>query len=390
MQTSIVSGTAMADRSPQIDPLAVPIKINTYMVEAALRNDELSSLYTWLWLRAWDVATNLQATGRVYDIHHLVTQLAQQTNRSTKTVRRHIQRADEDGYIVLDRERDCISIKSRQKLTYWLWRMDATDENRSLPDMHMRHPDDVLALNVVLPEVWTPEGISAQRSRIMGVVRQRATEYGWCRETLAKLVGMDRTSTTRLDRRFGVRRGWQFAFISVAELTHHRLTESEQKDFAVSLLQHSKTGRGQKVWLGQSPDGSHAIFTQLPVKWDTRFAGRFRTDRDFKEMVARNAPASLMAGCSALRSNRAVTDSRVSKPEVSTTTLSESMRESLWRAIKEAISFMGNTTPINAKPTINLMESVHWQRWTARSPNPIPPVTAMTERPGGSNSIFEN
>lgn len=350
-------------------------KISTAIIEAAFRNDAVECLYLWLFARALDLDLHGAPTGRIYDVPKAIKLLAKKMRRSERSIRRTLRKADADGWLsVLD---DRIQIPSRAKLTLSLWSLDlggTAPDGTTLPDSRMRDPRDSLCVAVAIPEIWDAASKGRSRSMLLDVIRERCTSYGWCRETFASLVGMARTSTARLDRAQGARRGFQFATIRLDDIVLKNMSPEQSLDtgtkFVTAYQQCRGThgGRGQKVWLGRTHDGTPAIFTQLPVKWDTRFRGRLDVDKDVVALTNLTVSHTLLDECGSLRSVRKVVSGREDRATATNHILSDSMRDSLWRLTGDVAKAMGMTS-FNRRPTIVLAEHIAWQSRTSRSPN---------------------
>lgn len=348
-------------------------KLNDYIVSAASRNGNLDSVDLWLWLKYIDRERHGSATGRLYEIARTTRRIAQLTGLSLRTVRRWLDDANDAGYIDLDRPADVIRITGRARLTVDLFRSDLGGQDakgRKLPIQKIRSLTDTLEVSVKINEIWDPSQ-QARRSNLLDIVRQRVTERGWCRETFARLVGLDRCSTARLDRESEKRRGWQYASVKIGDIG---LTQDESKQFAETYTRYamSLSGRGQKVWLGATPSGDAALMTQLGVKWDTPFKGRLRHDNDVRELAKATFSREVLGECWSLHPVYTGKDADA-KALMGVGAISDSMRQSIWMTIGQVVESMGVGRVLNLRPPINVEEHAVWALSFGRSsesPNP--------------------
>ena len=348
-------------------------KINDYIVAAASRNGNLDSAALWVVLKYIDRERHGQSTGRLYEIARTTRRLAQVTGLSIRTIRRWLDEANDAGFVDLDRHIDVIRIVGRARLTVDLFRSDLGGKDakgRDLPHHKSRSITDTLSISVTLPEIWDSSQ-QIRRSKLLDIIRQRVTERGWCRETFARLVGLDRCSTARLDRDSAKRRGWQYASVKIEDIG---LTQDETKKFAETYSRYSMSlsGSGQKFWLGNTSSGDAALITQLGVKWDTPFKGRLRHDDDVKELAEATFSREVLGECWSLHPVYTGKDTDA-KAFTGVGVISDSMRQSIWMTIGRVISTMEVGRPLNLRPPIRIDETAVWALSFGRSsesPNP--------------------
>lgn len=369
-----------------------PFKLNTYLVESASRNGELEALYVWLFLKAADMARNGSSTGRIHDINWAVAELATRMGRTKRTIRRNLENAETAGYIHIDACADMVWIRSRARVTISKWRSDLDDHEvaaGNLPDKWVRHLNDVLEVSVRIDEVWDATSKAGSHSRLLDISRQRCTERGWCRATFARLVGMDRCSTARLDRKTEKRRGFQYAFVDVSDVTGKNDSATNDK-LAADLISaynqfsHSLDGRGKKLWTGKNSSGHTVIFTQTAVKWDTPFQGRLKFDEDVRKLASQTVSTSVLGECRSLHpvvegegldaDNRRGVDA-----------ISESLRQSIWKTIETLVNARG-LTGLKIKPPIRTLSVATWSLPFATAT----PVTQSGDPDLKDQDLYEN
>lgn len=355
-------------------------KINTYLVEYASRHDVLDALYLWLVLRAVDVERHVNPTGKLFRINDVCERVARKLCRSTKTVRRYLRKAERHSFIFVDYDLDLIKIRSRKRVTLML-RQSEPDEcghEGTVVSAHADRIGDIMEVSVTLPEIRDARSIGRSHSKILSIVRQKVTERGWGRDSLAKILGQTRRGTSRSDAVNNVRRGFQFAIIPITSITNdksvdlvelgNKIIEGYQQKWQVT------EGNGKKLWFGIH-DGKPVLFTQLPVKYDTPFRGRLRPDRDVIEAVKSSGDSDMAGECWPLHPVFAEhgRDSNASRGDG---ILSESTRQSVWRAIRASCSDIG--VKFNPSPTILIVDEIAWSLrgfGTRESSNQSSPLT---------------
>jgi hypothetical protein len=355
--TLLRSVTAMAN--PWTD---VKYKINTYLIEYAARHQSLDTLQLWVALKAIDVERHHNATGKLLGITDVCKRIAFKARRSVKTIRRHLHKAQLHDLVFIDIDNDLIEIRSRTKATLRQRNSETNcgGEDRSLPDAHASRIGDIREISVTLPEIWDAASIGRGHAKILSIIRQKMTELGWGRASLAKVIGQAKRSTARSDVVHRARRGFQFAFVPVSSIAKVKKEEREALGKKIEAGYHKRweytEGNGKKLWYGKH-DGQPGLFTQLNVKWDTNFRGRLRQDRDVIAKVMSSGVPALMDECRSLHPVFAEhgRDSDASRGEG---ILAESTRQSIWRALRAICT--GEGIAFNPCPTILVVDGTTW------------------------------
>jgi hypothetical protein len=351
--------TVMPATNPWLD---YKYKINTRLVEYSARNNAIDAFYFWLFLRAVDIERHHNATGKLYGITDVCKRVAFKTRRSMKTIRRYLRKAEIHSFVFIDYDNDLIEIRSRAKATL-LQRNSETNcggEDGVAPDAHADRVGDIMEVTVTIPEIWDVGSIGLSHARLLSITRQRLTERGWGRDSLAKLTGMSRRSTSRADAARSLRRGYQFAFVPVSSIVKGKAEELEEIGKQIEASYHRKwectEGNGKKLWLGHY-DGKPVVYTQLSVKWDTPFRGRLRPDRDVIAKVMSSGVPALMDECRSLHPVFAEhgRDSDASRGE---NVVGDAARQSIWRAIRAACTGLG--LRFNPQPMIVIKDAATW------------------------------
>jgi hypothetical protein len=336
----------------------IKLKVNTYIIEASSRNGHIDSFYTWLFLRAVDVVRNGSATGRVHGFKSAVKQLALKMRRTEDRTRRRIREAERNGYCTIDAERDIIWITSRNKLTIDMVRHDksgADQRGNKLPDQHLLNPENIMEVSVVLSDLWHADNKSLSHSRSLDPIRQRVTQSGWCRETFSKLVGMDRRSTARMDKTNQVNRGFQFALVLINDLVGHQSNDilhqyGESIIDRYHKLSHSMPGRGGKLWLGHYQN-TPAIYTQIGIKYDTKFQGKLKNDIDIIRAL-NSSGHHFDVGCIALQ--QSITDTGREPMLRGEGVISESQRSTIVKTLTTILSDL--QIPHHRTPMVHVVD----------------------------------
>jgi hypothetical protein len=337
-------------------------KVNTYLIEYAARHQSIDALQFWVALKAVDVERHHHATGKLHGIADVCKRVAFKTRRSEKTIRRYLNKAERHSLVFIDYDDDLIKIRSRASATL-LQRNSETNcggEDRLLPDAHASRIGDINEVSVTFAEIWDSASIGRGHAKILSIIRQKLTELGWGRASLAKLIGQAKRSTARSDVVYNARRGFQFAFVPVSSIAKVKSEEREALGKKIEAGYHKRwectEGNGKKLWYGVHK-GQPGLFTQLNVKWDTNFRGRLRPDRDVIAKVMSSGVPALMDECRSLHPVFAEhgRDSDASRGEG---ILAESTRQSVWRALRAVCT--GEGIAFNPCPTILVVDGTTW------------------------------
>lgn len=336
-------------------------KLNTYQIEYAARHNAIDGLYLWLHLKALDVERNAAATGKLFGINDSCKRIALKTKRSLKTIKRHLNKAEQAGYISLDLDQDLIEIKSRKKITLSQRNMEfnCAADGVKAPDDHVSRVGDIMAVSVALPEIWSKtRGVS--HAKLFAIARQHITERGMGRSTLAKLLGKHRRSTARSDVVHNARRGYQYATIQIQSLAKNKNEDLESLGQKIVEGYQSRSlyveGNGKKLWYG-THDGNPVLFTQLGVKYDTKFRCRLKPDVDVIRAFESFDSPDVRDECWPLHP---VFSERELNSDASRGVgiIGESTRQSIYRTLKTVSS--GMKLNINTHPAIIVVDTVTW------------------------------
>jgi hypothetical protein len=322
----------------------------------------IDALYVWLALRAVDVERHLEPTGKLYRIGDVCKRIALKLRRDPKTIRRYLRKAERHSFIFIDYDLDLIKIRSRKYTTLALRQCepDECGDERLAPDAYADRIGDIMEISVTLPEIRDARSIGLSHSKLLSITRQKVTERGWGRDSLARLTGQTRRGTSRSDAVNHIRRGYQHAIIPLSSITYDKSVDLEA--FGKALEEGYKQrwqfteGNGRKLWLG-THDGKPVLFTQLPVKYDTIFRGRLKPDQDVIETVKSSGDSALTDKCWPLYPVFAE-HGRDSESSRGDGIISESTKQSIYRALKAVCTGLG--VKFNPRPAILVVDGISW------------------------------